>query len=252
MTGLLVSVRSAAEARLACALGVDLLDVKEPGRGSLGRAEPVVWREIAALGATQPLSLALGELRDWDAQRSHEIPPGYAFAKLGLSGLADDGAWEARWRRAIARWPPGLSPVAVIYADALDAQAPPAARILPAAGAVGCRAVLVDTFVKGSRRLLDCWTLDELARLVDETRRRGMLAVVAGSLDAAQLAHVLPLGPDYVAVRGAACAGGREAGLSAAPLLTLVQTVRGVARAAGSPSGLDGRPPLRSRAGEIA
>ena len=38
MTGLLVSVRSASEARVALAAGVDVIDVKEPNRGSLGAA----------------------------------------------------------------------------------------------------------------------------------------------------------------------------------------------------------------------
>ena len=38
MTRLLVSVRDALEARVAMGAGVDLIDVKEPRRGSLGRA----------------------------------------------------------------------------------------------------------------------------------------------------------------------------------------------------------------------
>ena len=36
MTGLLVSVRDAAEARVALAAGVDLLDVKEPSPRPIG------------------------------------------------------------------------------------------------------------------------------------------------------------------------------------------------------------------------
>jgi uncharacterized protein (UPF0264 family) len=140
--------------------------------------------------------------------------------------------------------------VAVIYADADAAHSPSAAQILHAAESLGCRAVLVDTFVKASRCLLDCWTLGELARLVDAAQRRGMLSVVAGSLDAPQLARVLPLRPNYVAVRGAACGGGREAGLSAASLLSLVLAVR-----RGQPVTPAVPPPghpFRCRAGEIA
>ncbi|MEX0712176.1 MAG: (5-formylfuran-3-yl)methyl phosphate synthase, partial [Pirellulales bacterium] len=46
MTKLLVSVRSLAEARLALAAGVDLIDLKEPARGSLGALDPAVARQI--------------------------------------------------------------------------------------------------------------------------------------------------------------------------------------------------------------
>ncbi len=42
MTRLLVSVRSAAEAEIALSAGADLIDVKEPSRGSLGAADPAV------------------------------------------------------------------------------------------------------------------------------------------------------------------------------------------------------------------
>ena len=47
MTKLLVSVRDADEARDALSVGVDLLDVKEPDQGSLGRAaDDVITKEL--------------------------------------------------------------------------------------------------------------------------------------------------------------------------------------------------------------
>ena len=42
MSRLLVSVRSAAEAEVALGAGADLIDVKEPSRGSLGAADPAL------------------------------------------------------------------------------------------------------------------------------------------------------------------------------------------------------------------
>ena len=47
MAGLLVSVRSAEEARAALAGGATVIDIKEPDRGPLGRAEPEVWQQVA-------------------------------------------------------------------------------------------------------------------------------------------------------------------------------------------------------------
>ena len=63
MTGLLVSVRSAAEARAALLGGADLIDVKEPLRGSLGAADADRLREISEVVSGQlTLSAAWGEL----------------------------------------------------------------------------------------------------------------------------------------------------------------------------------------------
>ena len=62
---LLVSVRDAAEAEAALAGGADLIDVKEPSRGPLGRADAGVIRYVVkAVGGRAPVSAALGELKE--------------------------------------------------------------------------------------------------------------------------------------------------------------------------------------------
>ncbi|MFO0896316.1 MAG: (5-formylfuran-3-yl)methyl phosphate synthase [Pirellulales bacterium] len=228
MTRLLVSVRSAAEARLAVEAGVDLIDVKEPSHGSLGRAEPAVWQEVAASAGRTPLSAALGELRDWEDSIALAIPAGYSYVKLGLAGMASQ-AWREPWRRALEALPDTLNRVAVVYADVEAAQSPAPDALLTAARDLSCSVALVDTFVKRGRGLLSWWKLDEVAAFVDGAHERGMLAVVAGSLTAHDIARLLPLDADYVAVRGAACAGDRAAELSAPRLLELVQMVGGSA-----------------------
>ena len=50
---LLVSVRAAAEVAPALAGGADIIDAKEPARGSLGAVSPTRLREIAAAGAAE-------------------------------------------------------------------------------------------------------------------------------------------------------------------------------------------------------
>jgi uncharacterized protein (UPF0264 family) len=142
--------------------------------------------------------------------------------------------WRLQWQRALERLPDHLNRVAVVYADAEPAQSPGSDEVLTAARALSCRAALVDTFVKQGRGLLAWWRLDEVAAFVDAAHERGMLAVVAGSLTAGDIARLLPLRPDYVAVRGAACGGDRAAALSAARLLELVRIVHGAERRVGS------------------
>jgi len=224
MTKLLVSVRSRQEACLAVEAGVDLIDVKEPNAGSLGRATAAVWHEIAELANQAPLSAALGELRDWEDGIAAELPPSFSFAKLGLAGMAHE-AWQPRWQRALARLPSGVQRVAVVYADHVAAQAPPAGDVLSAARDADCRAVLVDTFVKDSRGLFAWWSLDEVSAFVNGAQQRGMLAVVAGSLKRDDVPRVQSIGADYLAVRGAVCETDRAAALHGPRLLELMQVM---------------------------
>jgi len=69
--GLLVSVRSVEEVSAALAGGADIIDAKEPARGSLGRVTPAVLSAIAArTPASVPLSVALGDCADLDTLRA--------------------------------------------------------------------------------------------------------------------------------------------------------------------------------------
>ena len=97
---LLVSVRSPVEARAAVAGGADIIDVKEPSRGSLGRADASVWQAVrAVVPRSTPVSVALGELNEWLAPEPRQIPEsawaGIDYCKLGLAGAPAD--WVECW-----------------------------------------------------------------------------------------------------------------------------------------------------------
>jgi hypothetical protein len=102
--------------------------------------------------------------------------------------------------------------IAVAYADWSDADAPPPEQIIAAAIETGCAGVLFDTFQKHGATLLDCLSPAELSPLVERIRAAGLLVALAGSLRAELLPALLPLRPDVVAIRGAACAGSNRGG----------------------------------------
>lgn len=240
MTGLLVSVRDLAEARLALSAGVDLLDVKEPRAGSLGAASCEVIHDVVRLvNGRVPTSAALGELADFDPELARCLPDDLTYAKLGLSRCRDCADWKVRWEGAIAQLPAKIRPVAVCYADHDTAASPAAEEIIDVAQRLGCGAVLVDTFSKQSGGLLDRWPLEQLAEFVCTVKNRGMMAVVAGSLSCESIARVLRLGPDYVAVRGAVCAGGREGAIDGQRLRELVDLIRRRQRNTTTPKALN-------------
>ncbi|MCA9221903.1 MAG: hypothetical protein KDA71_16350 [Planctomycetales bacterium] len=222
MTRLLVSVRSAAEARAALAGGVDLIDVKEPNAGALGAATPDVWREVLrAVDRRRPISVALGELLEPDAmmlaaeaaalsaESLGSNDAGVAFAKVGLAGCRRADDWPDRWQRLVGALGDSIAPVAVFYADAENADSPDLGSVCEQASRLGCRMLLIDTFDKAVGPLTELVSASELSRWVSLARRHGLRAVIGGSLRAEDFAAVLDSEPDYVAVRGAACDGSR-------------------------------------------
>ncbi|MGD9854432.1 MAG: (5-formylfuran-3-yl)methyl phosphate synthase [Planctomycetaceae bacterium] len=210
---LLVSVRNVEEAHSAFAGGADIIDVKDPDRGSLGRADAEVIGELASLsglGSWQvPLSVALGEVHEYGESDAIALPQSVGYAKLGLARLRSNADWVARWtharhdydrrRGSPVRW------IAVIYADAERAQAPPAREIAAAAASTGCVGVLVDTYCKSSGRLLDHVTTRDLAEWAHLSQRLHLMFAVAGRLSLQDLPQILPVSPDIVAVRSAVC-----------------------------------------------
>ncbi len=226
MTKLIVSVRTAAEAETACTRGADLIDIKEPRHGSLGAA-PVdtVRRIVRRVTGRKPVSVALGDLATAREIAELTAVPGLQFAKLGLAGSAGSPRWQRDWRDALERMPDEIHRVAVIYVDHRRARSPHPREILDAAAEFGCAAVLADTWDKTAGNLLAHWTPAAVERFVRQVQSAGMLAVVAGSLDEPAIESIVPLGPDYVAVRSAVCRGGRSGPLDGKKVLRLAHVV---------------------------
>ena len=204
LSGLLVSVRSVDEARAAMDGGADLIDVKEPSRGSLGRADDdVVSAVVALVNGRLPVSAALGEWRDWS---SLPIPSGLAFVKWGLAGLEN----RAHLPRSIRNCTREASPVLVAYADYRRVEGPKPELLAAAACELRFPAFLIDTGIKDGTNLLDWMDLATLARLRCQLAEAGVAFALAGSLDDRAIGVLLPVAPTWFAVRGAACVGGRE------------------------------------------
>ena len=224
MPGLLVSVRSADEARAAVAGGASVIDVKEPRRGPLGRASSEVVRQVReAVPSAIPVSMALGEIHEAEATSIAESVANLSFRKLGLAGADPD--WETQWaalRRNHAEGPPW---VAVVYTDWETACSPPPEAIVQAAlGSPEVVGLLVDTWEKsrpGTLRNSPEWR-DRFARVQDT----GRFVALAGRLNRDTILNLAPLRPNLFAVRGAACrAGDRNGCVDEEQVAILTRTV---------------------------
>ena len=234
---LLISVRSPDEARIAATAGVDLIDIKEPRRGSLGFAGGEV---IGAIGDVldccaddhPPLSAALGELADWSRDSIvPRIPENVAFAKIGLSGCGGDSDWTEQWTSIRNRFDESanrrLNWIAVHYVDR-NANSPPWPEILTAARRTGCAGVLLDTFDKARGGLFEHISEDALTASREATRDADLLLAVAGGLRPEDIPRLRSFAPDIIAARGAVCRGGeRGEGIDAVRVRELQSTLRG-------------------------
>ncbi len=209
MAGLLISVRNEGEATVALAGGADLIDVKEPRRGALGAADATVWRDVSiAVRGRVPTSVALGELMDFDQTVTRDLVSdlaGVQFAKFGLAGCRRFTEWVNRWRTSLETLPECVQAVAVVYADWRDAMAPAPEDVIEQASRAQCGAVLLDTFDKSRGDLIEHFGIEQLNHLSMMIRARAMRTVFGGSLNTHSAARLLPLRPDYIAVRGAVC-----------------------------------------------
>jgi uncharacterized protein (UPF0264 family) len=201
----LVSVRSASEAEAALEGGASIIDVKEPLHGSLGFAgTSAIVEVIQAVRGRVPVSSAAGEL----TERSDISPKvNLNFVKWGLASAGFD--WRHRLLEAASDLLSNAScqPVAVAYADWRQAQAPSPQDVLDFVRINGWRALLLDTFKKEGRTLLDWMPYDEIGQVCRRCREHGLLIALAGSLGNQEISKLIPLRPDIFAVRGAVCRG---------------------------------------------
>ena len=213
---LLVSVRSQHEAERALAGGAEILDVKEPSFGSLGMA---AFEDMAAIAGTPeissraiPLSVAMGEVCDWPQQaKFFALPSHVSFAKLGLSQCARRTDWQTDWLRVRTEFErqslSELRWVAVAYADSTEAISPSISDIMQAAIETHCAGLLVDTWTKDGRTLLDEIDAMSLSAIADECHAAGLFLALAGRLNRDALQGLANVPADVIAIRSAACHG---------------------------------------------
>ena len=207
MAGLLVSVRSVAEAKAAWLGGAAVIDIKEPDHGPLGRASVATWRAVRdEVPPAITVSVALGEIIHLDPESIHTADlAGITFQKAGPSGLSS--TWPARWNEVYHRLPRSAGLVAVAYADWSLAHAPDPDRVIDAALLTAdCPGVLVDTWDKSQASPI---VVDQAWRSrVERVQATGRFVALAGRLDLETIERLGPLRPDLFAVRGAVCRGG--------------------------------------------
>jgi uncharacterized protein (UPF0264 family) len=225
----LVSVRDPVEAMVAVRFGADVIDVKEPALGPLGRPSPEVAAAVVkTVGTRIPVSIALGELADLRlepyASIFHMQP--LQFAKVGLAGFGGDHRWPLAWHNAWCEIPQRVQRVGVVYVDWQAASAPYPMDAIGAFASGSCVAILFDTFTKNGQSLIDLASRGEMTEWTKAAREAAPVLVLAGSLSAGMLGSLRGYEPDLLAVRGAVCPSGRAGRVSGAGVRSFADAIK--------------------------
>jgi (5-formylfuran-3-yl)methyl phosphate synthase len=214
---LLVSVIDVAEARVAVAGGVDIVDVKNPAEGSLGAPTPgTITRVRNEVPAELPVSAAIGDLPSLPGTAAlaalGAMRAGAAYVKVGLWGSSTREDAVAVLRAARDALDGGAAVIAVAYADAarVPSRPLPPWQLVAAARQAGVSGCLLDTAIKDGRGLLSWLAPDALAELVAQAHVAGLEMALAGELRAEDLPAVRATGADIAGVRSAACRSGQR------------------------------------------
>jgi FolB domain-containing protein len=215
MTLFLASVTSSQEAELAINGGADIVDLKDPAKGALGALElPVVRDTVKAIAGRRPASAVIGDLPMKPESIASAVETmaatGVDYVKVGLFA----GPEREDCIRRLAPLARRIGVVGVIFADS-----DPDRELVPLMAECGFAGAMIDTARKNGGRLLDQMNLATVDCFVRSCRSHGLLAGLAGSLEAADVPRLLLLSPDYLGFRTALCdRHDRLAGLDPAAL----------------------------------
>ncbi|WP_024278862.1 (5-formylfuran-3-yl)methyl phosphate synthase [Xanthobacter sp. 126] len=226
--GLLASVATLDEMSTALAVGIDILDLKNPSEGALGAWAPEALLDAVALwraaGAPGSLSATVGDHPlDPDVLRAaaeRTSATGVPLVKIGFA--LGDGAALPPVLDALRPLGRETRLIAVLFAD----QAPDLAAV-PLFAAAGFHGVMLDTADKAAGGLLAHLPVETLARFVAAARAEGLLTGLAGSLKVADITPLAALRPHYLGFRGALCAEGRTSALDPLRLAAVRDTLAG-------------------------
>jgi FolB domain-containing protein len=201
MTLMLASVTGVEEAEIALRHGADIVDLKDV-RSAFGAVPPAVVRAtVDAVARRRPVSAVTGEIEMKPeavaAAAAAIADAGASYVKVGLY----PGSRRRECIRVLAPLARRVSLIGVMFADQGFDEA-----LIPLIAESGFAGAMIDTAGKTSGRLLDRMEIAAIGHFVDAARGHGLMAGLAGSLEAPDIPRLLLLAPDVLGFRRALCA----------------------------------------------
>ena len=199
MTLMLASVADAAEAEMAAGLGADIVDLKDPRAGALGAVSVETARSAVAAAAGTETSATLGD-PPYDVRALAERAEALIAAGVDYLKIAVDLDSLNHLEPALERFTDRTKLVGLMFADKS-----PDFALLGRLAEGGFKGAMLDTSDKSKGRLLVHLGIAQLADFCARCRASGLLAGLAGSLEAPDIPRLRLIEPDVLGFRGALC-----------------------------------------------
>jgi (5-formylfuran-3-yl)methyl phosphate synthase len=200
MTLMLASVTGVAEAEIAVRHGADIVDLKDVSSAFGAVAPAVISATVESLARRRPVSAVTGEL---EMAPAGVVQAAAAVADAGANyikiGLYPDQRRED-CIRALASLARRARLIGVMFADYGADEA-----LIALMAQSGFTGVMIDTASKTDGRLLDHMNVAAIGRFVGAARGVGLMAGLAGSLEAPDIPRLLLAAPDVLGFRRALC-----------------------------------------------
>jgi (5-formylfuran-3-yl)methyl phosphate synthase len=202
MTFMLASVTSAEEVEIAIRHGADIIDLKDVST-AFGAVPPALVKATVDIARQRrPVSAVVGEIAMEPAAiveaASRVAAAGVSYVKVGLYPDARRGDCI----RVLSSLANRVKLIGVMFADHGADEA-----LVPLMAQSGFAGAMIDTARKAGGRLLDHMDISVIGRFVEATHMRGLMAGLAGSLEAPDIPRLLSLAPDVLGFRRALCVG---------------------------------------------
>lgn len=215
MAKLLITVWHLDELNEALYGGADVIDVKDPSKGSLGLPDlDVVRGVVSSVGGLREVSMAIGDLSEYSDSLKYiayaAALTGVSYVKAGLASgdiskcllIASEVSKQVNY---VGK--PKL--VLAGYADYSRSGCIEPLEVVRLAKEVKAHGVMIDTLIKDGKNTFNFLSRSYLEEFTEEARKLNLLKAIAGSLGREHIADCVKLGFDVIGIRGAACKGGR-------------------------------------------
>jgi dihydroneopterin aldolase len=197
---MLASVTGPQEAEIAVAHGADIVDVKDV-RAGFGKVNAALVRAtVEAVARRRPVSAVTGARDMEPALVTGEVAgiaaAGATFVKIGLFAEPK----RASCLKALSSLADRVRLVGVMFADHGAEES-----LIETMAQCGFTGVMIDTLHKSAGRLFDHMDIAAIGHFVDVAHEHGLMAGLAGSLEAPDIPRLLLSAPDVLGFRRALC-----------------------------------------------
>jgi len=198
MSKILASIKNISEAKILINSEVDIIDLKDPANGALGKLENDNIKDIISfIGKKKLTSSTIGDLpndEDLIAKNVNELSATEVdFIKIGV--------YENDYINTLSKIVSCKKLIAVFFADKF---LPTKKEILILKNS-GFSGVMIDTSDKKSGNLFNHISDIDVHNFILSAKNLNLLTGVAGSINSSHINQIVKLNPNYMGFRGALC-----------------------------------------------